>query len=115
MIEIRNLNKTFHTANGDIVALDDINLTIQDGEIFGIIGLSGAGKSTLVRCINLLEVPTSGQVLVDGKDLLTRTTPSATASKTRNSSAVTQALPPWNWKSRASRRMWLWWILPGRV
>ena len=71
MIEIRNLNKTFHTANGDIVALDDINLTIQDGEIFGIIGLSGAGKSTLVRCINLLEVPTSGQVLVDGKDLLT--------------------------------------------
>ena len=48
MIEIRNLNKTFHTADKEIVALDDINLTIHDGEIFGIIGLSGAGKSTLV-------------------------------------------------------------------
>ena len=71
MIEIRNLNKTFKTAAGPLVALDDINLTIADGEIFGIIGLSGAGKSTLVRCINLLERPTSGQVLLDGKDLMT--------------------------------------------
>jgi len=70
MIEIRNLGKTFQTANGDIVALQDINLTIRDGEIFGIIGLSGAGKSTLVRCINLLERPTTGEVLVDGKNLL---------------------------------------------
>lgn len=69
MIEIKNLNKTFDSANGPIVALNDINLTISDGEIFGIIGLSGAGKSTLVRCINLLERPTSGQVLLDGKDL----------------------------------------------
>ena len=66
MIEIKNLNKTYHTADKDIVALDDINLTIQDGEIFGIIGLSGAGKSTLVRCINLLERPTSGEVLLAG-------------------------------------------------
>jgi D-methionine transport system ATP-binding protein len=70
MIEIQNLNKTYHTAGGDIVALRDINLTIQDGEIFGIIGLSGAGKSTLVRCINLLERPTDGAVLLDGKDLM---------------------------------------------
>jgi len=70
MIEIKNLNKTFQTASGPIVALDDISLTILDGEIFGIIGLSGAGKSTLVRCINLLERPTSGQVLLDGKDLM---------------------------------------------
>ena len=70
MIEIKNLNKTYHTADKDIVALDDINLTIQDGEIFGIIGLSGAGKSTLVRCINLLERPTSGEVLLDGRDLM---------------------------------------------
>ena len=69
MIEIRNLNKTYRTADKEIVALDDINLTIQDGEIFGIIGLSGAGKSTLVRCINLLERPTSGEVLLDGKDI----------------------------------------------
>ena len=69
MIEIKHLNKTYRTADKDIVALEDINLTINDGEIFGIIGLSGAGKSTLVRCINLLERPSSGQVLVDGKDL----------------------------------------------
>ena len=70
MIEIRNLNKTYQTLNGPIVALKDINLEIQDGEIFGIIGLSGAGKSTLVRCINLLERPTSGDVLLDGKNLM---------------------------------------------
>lgn len=70
MIELKHLQKIFHTAEQEIVALDDINLTIEDGEIFGIIGLSGAGKSTLVRCINLLERPTSGQVLLDGKDLM---------------------------------------------
>ena len=69
MIELRGLEKTYHTANGDITALRDIDLTIRDGEIFGIIGLSGAGKSTLVRCINLLERPTAGQVLLDGRDL----------------------------------------------
>jgi len=69
MIEIRSLNKTFPSADGGVVALDDINLTIKDGEIFGIIGLSGAGKSTLVRCINLLERPTSGEILLDGKNL----------------------------------------------
>lgn len=69
MIEIRNLTKTFHTPNGDFEALRNINLMIPDGEIFGIIGISGAGKSTLVRCMNLLEIPTSGQVLVDGKDI----------------------------------------------
>lgn len=69
MIEIKNLCKTYNTATGEIVALDDINLTIRDGEIFGIIGLSGAGKSTLVRCINLLERPTSGQVILDGNSL----------------------------------------------
>jgi len=69
MIEIKNLNKTFDSANGKIVALSDISLTIRDGEIFGIIGLSGAGKSTLVRCINLLERPTSGEVILDGRSL----------------------------------------------
>ena len=70
MIQIKDLNTTFKTASGPIVALDGIDLTIEDGEIFGIIGLSGAGKSTLVRCINLLERPTRGQVLLDGRDLM---------------------------------------------
>ena len=70
MIEIRNLAKTYHGAEGDFTAVKNINLTIQDGDIFGIIGLSGAGKSTLVRCINLLELPTEGDVLVDGKSML---------------------------------------------
>ena len=69
MIEIRHLNKTYRTAEKDIVALEDINLTINDGEIFGIIGLSGAGKSTLVRCINLLEQPSAGEVIVDGESI----------------------------------------------
>ena len=70
MIEIKDLNKTYQTSAGAIVALDNINLTISDGEIFGIIGLSGAGKSTLVRCINLLERPTKGDVVLDGKSLM---------------------------------------------
>ena len=69
MIELKSLGKTYRTADKEIVALDNINLTIQDGEIYGIIGLSGAGKSTLVRCINLLERPTAGQVFIDGKEI----------------------------------------------
>ena len=69
MIELINLSKTYSSASGDVEALRDINLTIHDGEIFGIIGLSGAGKSTLVRCINLLERPSAGQVIIDGKDM----------------------------------------------
>lgn len=69
MIEIKNLEKSFKTSYGTITALKDINLTVNDGEIFGIIGLSGAGKSTLVRCINLLERPTKGEVVLDGKSL----------------------------------------------
>ena len=69
MIEIKHLKKTFRSAGNEITALDDINLTIPDGEIFGIIGLSGAGKSTLVRCINLLERPTEGKVIIDGQSL----------------------------------------------
>lgn len=70
MIELVALKKIFPSKNGPIVALKDINLTVEDGDIYGIIGLSGAGKSTLVRCINLLERPTEGQVLVDGEDLM---------------------------------------------
>ena len=66
-----DLCKTYHSAKGDVLALNNINLSIQKGDIFGIIGLSGAGKSTLVRCLNLLEKPTSGQVLFCGKDLST--------------------------------------------
>ncbi len=69
MIELKNLGKTFQTKNGIVEAVKEINLTIRDGDIFGIIGLSGAGKSTLVRCINFLEKPTEGQVLFDGVDL----------------------------------------------
>ena len=70
MIELKNLSKTYHSKNGTTTALKNINLTIDDGDIYGIIGLSGAGKSTLVRCINLLERPTEGQVFVDGEDLM---------------------------------------------
>ena len=69
MIEIKNLTKTFGTADGSVEALKDISITIPDGEIYGIIGMSGAGKSTLVRCINMLERPTSGSVVIDGRDM----------------------------------------------
>ena len=69
MIELRNLSKHFTTIDGPVDALRHINLTIQNGDIYGIIGMSGAGKSTLVRCINMLERPTEGTVLMDGIDL----------------------------------------------
>ncbi len=69
LIEIKNLCKTFGSGDGAVHALEDVSLNIEAGEIFGIIGLSGAGKSTLVRCINLLERPTSGTVTVDGADM----------------------------------------------
>ena len=70
MIEIRNLSKTFKTADGSLDALKDVSLTINDGDIYGVIGMSGAGKSTLVRCMNLLERPDSGDVLLNGESLL---------------------------------------------
>ncbi|MGI6730499.1 MAG: methionine ABC transporter ATP-binding protein [Anaerovoracaceae bacterium] len=69
MIEIKNLSKFYSTENGEFTALHDINLTIEDGDIFGIIGMSGAGKSTLVRCINLLEKPSEGNIIIDGCDI----------------------------------------------
>lgn len=69
MITLNHVTKTFSTAEGGFTALDGVNLTIEDGDIFGIVGMSGAGKSTLVRCINLLERPTSGQILIDGRDM----------------------------------------------
>lgn len=69
MIKLDHVDKIFDTAAGRVEAVKDVSLEIQDGEIFGIIGFSGAGKSTLVRCINLLERPTSGKVLVDDVEL----------------------------------------------
>ena len=69
IIQIQHLTKTFGEGDTAVHALEDINLDIKQGEIFGIIGLSGAGKSTLVRCMNLLELPTSGTVIVDGQRL----------------------------------------------
>ncbi|WP_028303863.1 methionine ABC transporter ATP-binding protein MetN [Oceanospirillum maris] len=71
MIEIRSLNKVFHQGKRAIKALDDINLSVSEGAIYGVIGSSGAGKSTLIRCVNLLERPTEGSVVVDGVDLNT--------------------------------------------
>lgn len=69
MIEIQHLTKTFDTSDGKLDALKDVSLKIDDGEIYGIIGMSGAGKSTLVRCINMLERPTDGKVIIDGVDV----------------------------------------------
>ena len=69
MIELTNIVKTFQAGSKQVDALNDVSLSINDGEIFGIIGFSGAGKSTLVRCINLLGRPTSGSVKIDGVDL----------------------------------------------
>ena len=69
MIELSHIVKTYDSPAGPVHALKDINLTIGRGEIYGIIGLSGAGKSTLIRCINMLERPTSGTVTVDGQEL----------------------------------------------
>ena len=73
MIELRHVSKTFETAGGAVDALKDVSLTIEDGDIYGIIGMSGAGKSTLVRCMNLLERPTEGEVVVNGQRLDTMT------------------------------------------
>ena len=69
MIEIKNLSKSFATTDGVVDALHDVSLTIRDGDIYGIIGMSGAGKSTLVRCINMLERPTEGCVVINGEDI----------------------------------------------
>ena len=70
MIKLQNISKTFTVNGNDVHAVKNVNLDIQDGEIFGIIGFSGAGKSTLVRCINLLERPSEGSVIVNGQDLM---------------------------------------------
>lgn len=70
MIVLNNLSKKFKSKDTEVYAIKDINLKIENQDIFGIIGLSGAGKSTLIRCMNLLEIPTSGDVIVDGQNLV---------------------------------------------
>jgi D-methionine transport system ATP-binding protein len=69
MIELKNLSKKFMTSDGEVQALKDVNITVGDGDIYGIIGMSGAGKSTLVRCINMLERPTGGEVIINGQNI----------------------------------------------
>lgn len=69
IVELQHLSKTFDTRDGKVQALKDISLSVEEGDIYGIIGMSGAGKSTLVRCINFLEIPTEGNVVVEGKEL----------------------------------------------
>lgn len=69
MIEVRDVSKTFQDKDRTVQALNHINICIEEGDIYGIIGMSGAGKSTLVRCLNFLEVPTEGSVIVDGQEL----------------------------------------------
>ncbi|QGK73706.1 methionine ABC transporter ATP-binding protein MetN [Flavobacterium sp. SLB02] len=70
MIELKNVTKNFHQKNRIVSALSDVSLKVPPGKIFGVIGTSGAGKSTLIRCVNLLERPTSGEIIVDGKSLI---------------------------------------------
>ena len=69
MIYIKDLTKIFYSDSGNVKALDEVDLHVKKGEIFGVIGLSGAGKSTLLRCMNMLEKPTKGSVEIDGVDL----------------------------------------------
>lgn len=71
LIEVRNLRKVYPVPGGEVVALDGINLSIEKGQIYGIIGMSGAGKSTLIRCMNKLDTPTDGQILINGQNVLT--------------------------------------------
>ena len=69
MLEIQNVSKVYKSKRKTVTGVDNVSLTIGDGEIFGIVGYSGAGKSSLLRCINLLEQPTDGQILINGQDL----------------------------------------------
>ncbi|GAB3417919.1 hypothetical protein GCM10027569_42600 [Flindersiella endophytica] len=69
MIRIEGLRKTYRTPGREVVAVDGVDLTVEPGEIFGVLGRSGAGKSTLLRCVNLLERPDQGTISVDGLEL----------------------------------------------
>ena len=90
VIELKHVSKKYDSgANGGVDALKDVSLTIEDGDIYGIIGMSGAGKSTLVRCINLLERPTEGEIIVDGQRLDTMT-PAELRAARRNITMIFQ-------------------------
>ncbi len=89
MIELRGLCKTFPGERGPFIALDHVDITVNDGDIYGVIGMSGAGKSTLVRCINLLERPSEGKVLIDGADM-TALSPKELREKRRSISMIFQ-------------------------
>ena len=82
-LEIRDLCKVYPSPEGNIAALDGVSLSIQKGDIYGIIGMSGAGKSTLIRCLNRLDYPTSGQVYVDGQDVLAMSAQTLRATRRR--------------------------------
>lgn len=89
MIQIKNLCKTYDGAAGKVTALNNIDLTVNDGEIYGIIGMSGAGKSTLVRCINMLERPTAGDIVIDGVSM-TSLSPAQLREARRNITMIFQ-------------------------
>src|ERR1700712_3114817 len=69
MIELKNVTKIFRKKNSQVIALSNVSLIVPQGRILGVIGASGAGKSTLIRCVNLLEKPTKGEVIVNGQNL----------------------------------------------
>jgi len=89
MIELKNITKQFHQKDREITALSNVSLTVPRGKIFGVIGASGAGKSTLIRCVNLLERPTAGEVIVDGVDLI-KLSPSQLAKERRQIGMIFQ-------------------------
>ena len=130
MIEIKHLSKTFQMKDGAVNALQDISLTIPDGSIYGIIGMSGAGKSTLVRCINLLERPTEGSVVIDGTAMETLNA----AQLRERRREITMIFQQFNLlmqrsclknicfpmelagvkKADAEKSCWRWWVCPTR-
>lgn len=81
MIELKNITKTFHQKNRTVNALSGVSLKVEEGKIFGVIGASGAGKSTLIRCVNLLEQPSTGSVIVGGQDLTRLSAPALAAAR----------------------------------
>ncbi|TKC62056.1 ATP-binding cassette domain-containing protein [Pedobacter hiemivivus] len=89
MIELKHITKHFNHKNRQVVALDDVSLTVPEGKIYGVIGASGAGKSTLIRCVNLLERPSSGTVTVNGKALM-KLSPSELAKERRHIGMIFQ-------------------------
>lgn len=84
MIELKNVSKVFTTKKGNVEALKSTSLQVKKGEVFGIIGYSGAGKSTLIRCVNLLEKPTTGNIIVNEQDLTTLSTKELAKARQKN-------------------------------